>query len=356
MKKIYLLIFFTTFFAKGFSQNCISLGCAGAYSGITTINTLPLTFAGPELGCYNGFQYEQVFWQFFYSPTGGDLTQTFTPTSNTNLAINYTIFDEGTTAPTAIACPIDGSAWANIACDLNDHFNQPVGPGLFGVTATTTAGHYYAIAIIIWEDVGNYGQTSYTFDISTPQLGGINLTSGNCPGVLPVILSSFNAKVNSCNVDLNWVANSQSNFKNYEVQYSTNGINFQTVATIPLQSSENYYYQHANPAQGTIYYRLKMTDIDGRSEYSKIIPLSLACNANVIRVYPNPVHNILYINITNVRNNIPIAKLFDNNGKLVYSGQMKKGENLINMSKLSKGVYLLNLKNSEEVQNIKVVK
>ena len=80
---------------------------------------------------------------------------------------------------------------------------------------------------------GGPGDNSYTFDISTPDLGGVNFTSADCPSILPVSLISFDAKVNNCIVNLNWRATSETNFKDYEVQYSTDGANFQTISTIP---------------------------------------------------------------------------------------------------------------------------
>lgn len=43
-------------------------------------------------------------------------------------------------------------------------------------------------------------------------------------------------------------------------------------------------------------------------------------------------------------------------GKLVYSSTFQNRINSIDMSKYSGGVYLLDLKNSSETQNIKIVK
>ena len=359
MKKIYPLLLLTFLCVEGFSQRCISLGCAKQYSGIATDGAISDSGIVSGLGCYNGYGLRQIFWEYFFSPSGGDFTQTFTPTSGTDLALNYVIFDQGTLAPASINCPVNTSGWSQIACDITDHPNQPLGPGLFGVTATTTIGHYYAIAIINWQGISDGDDSSYTFDTNTPQIEGVDVDASNCPGTLPVSLSDFSATSTNCVVNLDWVAQLQSNFKNYEVQASTDGLNFQSVATIPgvtQGADQKFSYQDLNAKQGNNFYRLKMTDEDGKIAYSKIVSMNSTCNRNVVLTYPNPVHGILTVNIPGSPNGLTVARLYSSSGKLVYSGTFQNGINSVDMSKYSSGVYLLNLKNSSETQNIKIVK
>ncbi len=359
MKKIYPLLLFTFLCVKGFSQNCVSLGCAAAHTGLATNGTLT-PIGATNLGCYDPYNYTQIFWEFVYSPSGGDFTQIVTPSSGTNLALNFVIFDEGIVAPSSVDCPVDASTWIEIACDLIDHPNQPSGPGLFGVTATTASGHYYAIAIINWQSTTDgTGDASYTFDLSTPQIGGVDVDASNCPGTLPVTLSSFTATSANCVVNLSWVAQLQSNFKNYEVQTSTDGLHFENVATISGKgegTDQKFSYQDLNAKQGNNFYRLKMTDADGKIAYSKVVSLNSTCNRNVVLTYPNPVHGILTVNIPGSPNGLTVARLYSSSGKLVYSGTLQNGVNCIDMSKYSSGVYLLNLKNASESLNIKIVK
>ena len=365
MKKICFLFLFIAY-TKGFSQQCISLGCAANYGTQTADGTLS-NLSGALLGgaCYgSGATFKQVFWQFFYSPAGGDFTQTYTPVidGGGQLDLDYIVYDMGVSAPSAVACPIDPTSWTMVICNNIGGFDLPTGPGVAGSGGdvfTTTLGHYYAIAVILWQGISNGGDASYSFDIGNPQLAGIDLTIANCPAVLPVRLSSFNARVNNCIVDLDWTAEFEINYKNYEVQYSIDGIRFQTIATIAggiSASYQKYTFQHERPSHGNIYYRLKMTDNDGKFEYSKVMALKLACNQSTLLVYPNPVNDILNVNISNFQNDVTTARLFDFDGKLIYLGQMISGTNIIDMKKFAKGVYLLNLKNRAETQNIKIIK
>jgi hypothetical protein len=335
----------------------VSLGCAASRGTITTNGSLSLqsgslgTCTGP--GGVGAGPYRQVFWQYFLS-TGGDFTQTFTPTTPADLLdLDWVAFDIGSTLPSnsPFFCPT-GNTWTQVACDVNGGSGLPTGPG-FGANpaVTTTSGHYYAIGVFYYQAI------TTGFTIGTPQLGGVDLTNAaNCfATVLPVNLSLFDARANSCSVDLSWTAETETNFSDYEVQYSTNGSSFQTIGTVAASKSRNYSYEHANPAQGKIYYRLKMVDLDGSFEYSKVIALNLNCNRAEVVVYPNPVTDKVNINITNAQSET-IAHLFDNTGKLVFTGTMTNGTNSINMSKFTSGMYLLVLKNNFETQNLKIIK
>lgn len=357
---------------KGFSQpGCVVLGCAKAQTGVITDGSLPnfLVVDGavdPPGLCFEGNNTKQIFWEFFFSPSGGDFVQGFFETAGGTgtLDLDYNVFDMGTTAPTPaqLTCPISIATWTEVPgqCNFAGSAGLITGPGQGvqagtneGNTLTTVTGHYYAIAISMWQGPGNF-----SFDATAPTLGGNPLTAANCLDiVLPVTLSSFSARVNDCAVNLNWTSEIESDFKDYEVQYSSDGRDFTTIATLPAQSSsKNYSYRQNNPQQGKGYYRLKMVDIDGKSNYSKTIAMKLDCSKSQLLVYPNPVFDVLNINITNSEDNSTRAKLFDANGRLIYSNNMISGTNTINMANLPKGIYLLQLINSTEVQNLKIIK
>jgi hypothetical protein len=377
MKKIFTFLLFVSMlsFGKAFSQpGCVSLGCASAHTAVATDGSLPDFLVDgtidPPGSCFNGTTTKQVFWEFFFSPLGGDFIQGFFESAGgTALDIDYNVFDMGTTAPTpaSLTCPISIAAWTEVAgqCNRVGSTGLTTGPGQGvqagfneGNTLTTVLGHYYAIAISIWQGVSNTGVPSYNFDATAPTLGGNPLNASNCVAiVLPVTLSSFTASANNCTVNLNWTSEIESDFNNYEVQYSSNGKDFTTVASLPAQAtSKNYSFQQNNPPQGKAYYRLRMVDIDGNLDYSKTIAMKLDCGKRQVFVYPNPVTDVLNINITNSQDNSTRAKLFDANGKLIYSNNMISGTNTVNMLNWPKGIYLLQLINTTEVQNIKIIK
>jgi len=359
-------------FGKVFSQSCISLGCASSHTAVTTDGTLPsIPVVDPPPGsCYVGAPsgYKQIWWEFFFSPLGGDFVQGFSESAGgTALDLDYVTYDVGTTAP-LISCPIDITGWTELDCINVGSGAQTTGPGQTapqGTTLTTLAGHYYAIAIVVWQGVDviwagepTGGAASYQWDASAPTLGGLPLTIANCVDIaLPVKLSAFTARANNCTVNLNWTSDIETDFSNYEVQYSSDGKDFTTIASLPAQTtSRNYSFLQNNPPQGKAFYRLRMVDIDGKAEFSKTIAMKLECGNRQVFVYPNPVTNVLNINISNSQDNSTRAKLFDANGRLIYSNNMISGTNTINTASLPKGIYLLQLINTTEVQNLKIIK
>lgn len=353
MKHKYLLFFIVCnfFLVSGYTQNCTSLGCADNY-GSQTINTAVSSVNSGT--CYFIF-YKQVYWQFFYSPSGGNFTQTYTPTSTGDpLDLDYEIFDIGLSGPGSVTCPVNTTGFTTVLCMTNTTLGTPTGPGIDAIM-NTVAGHFYAIAIYAYQD----SDPTYSFTIGTPQIGGVNLSAMNCPGVLPVKLSSFEAKVKNCQVNLDWIAESESQFKQYELELSKDGRNFQTITTLVSQGAgynNKYTYNHTDPVQGKNFYRLKMIDQDGRIEYSKIIVLNLSCSGSTVLTYPNPVTDFLNVNITDTHNEKTIASLYNSNGKLVYIGSMKNGTNNIDMTNFAKGIYILQLKNNAGTQNRKIIK
>ncbi len=72
-------------------------------------------------------------------------------------------------------------------------------------------------------------------------------------------------------------------------------------------------------------------------------------------IYPNPAVGRLYINRTNSNSAANMFRLFDQFGKLSGSGKISEGENVIDVSGLSAGVYMIQLISVEEVMSQLVV-
>jgi len=66
-------------------------------------------------------------------------------------------------------------------------------------------------------------------------------------------------------------------------------------------------------------------------------------------VYPNPVSDILHI----ISETEYSARLFDLNGRLVHSGT---NDQIINMTRMGKGVYLLELTAGGKTTRLKIVR
>lgn len=119
--------------------------------------------------------------------------------------------------------------------------------------------------------------------------------------LLPVELINFHGIAVGQSVHLSWASTNEVNNLKFEVQKSTNGINWEAIHFIGGQSTTNevqkYKYQDLNPFSGTNYYRLKQVDHDGSFEYSKVITVGYNNSGNSINVFPNPSNRLIKIQI-----------------------------------------------------------
>jgi hypothetical protein len=115
----------------------------------------------------------------------------------------------------------------------------------------------------------------------------ITNASGATP--LPVNFISFTAQPNSGNVDLNWVVGDNAQASSYEVDRSSDGVNFTKIAVLPNNADQtNYSFVDANAGGGTHYYRVLETDQDGKSIYSKVVSATIAGGDFSVAVLNNP--------------------------------------------------------------------
>ena len=110
--------------------------------------------------------------------------------------------------------------------------------------------------------------------------------------VLPVELASFVGRPNGCLVDLQWHTESEENFSHFELERSENGRDFKKIAALAGNGGTGVPFSYSyldKLAAVQNYYRLKMIDLDGTVEFSKVISVKTDCeNRKAFTLYPNP--------------------------------------------------------------------
>lgn len=129
---------------------------------------------------------------------------------------------------------------------------------------------------------------------------GTNYTYTVEPVPTPIILSGFSGYVRECQAYLKWSSKAEVNFSGYTIQSSTDGIRFKDIAFIPGKGSSSYAYLDSKNSGAVFYYRLKMTDNDGKTDFSPVTAVDLNCDHSFVRVFPNPASSQ-----ANVQLNIP---------------------------------------------------
>ncbi len=155
--------------------------------------------------------------------------------------------------------------------------------------------------------------------------------------VLPVTLVSFSAVSYNCNNLITWKSSEEINFKNYELTYSSNGNNFESIATINAKGNNSDYTFNHNTLIGNCFYRLKMIDKDNSIKYSHIISVNSNCNPSGFSVYPNPFSDKL--KVANAAGT-EIFVLTNSIGQTIYTG---KNISQQDFSHLKKGIYFLKI-------------
>jgi len=154
---------------------------------------------------------------------------------------------------------------------------------------------------------------------------------------LPIDLVSFEGEKMSNSNMLKWVTSSEINNSYFTVEKSKDGKVFEILGTVEGAGNSSvqlsYNMLDSKPHLVT-YYRLKQTDYDGKYKYSKIISVS---NSGVedLKLYPNPVKDKLTISS---KKNIQKIEVLDISGKKVRLEKVT--DNVIDISTLSKGIYI----------------
>jgi hypothetical protein len=154
-------------------------------------------------------------------------------------------------------------------------------------------------------------------------------------GALAVKLISFNGTAQNQKNELNWNITTSSDPDFFELQKSTDGANFTTIATVPGKSGLDNgtaiaYHYTDNSASGKSIYRLKMVDIHGAITYSNIVYINEPTTSNQsVKVFPTIITNNLITIQSSVTMNNAAISITDMQGRIISSrtlGHLSAGQ------------------------------
>ncbi len=194
------------------------------------------------------------------------------------------------------------------------------------------------------------------------QFNGITGFSGGTAAItifnspLPVALSNFEATAENCEVELKWQSESETNFSHYILESSEDGVNYEFVHEVPTlvstSTEKKYSYTDSNITTDK-FYRLKMLNLDGSYDYSKVVIAKSVCaDISGLELYPNPVGfdltslNVKFRSKKEMDAQVVITNTLGNQ-QLVIPMQTTKGLNHlgIDVSNLADGVYIVTIRN-----------
>lgn len=152
------------------------------------------------------------------------------------------------------------------------------------------------------------GYYDYSADKMAPQTvrvvvpvfaGADKVTFGN-GSVLPLRLVSFDAKNAGKAVELSWLTANEQGLSHFDIERSRDAIRFEkltTVKAIDISSGNSYLSTDDQPYAGTSFYRLKSVDKNGAFTYSKHVRVIQGRFNGEVKLYPNPSHDKLLIDL-----------------------------------------------------------
>ncbi|MEO6252405.1 MAG: endonuclease [Ferruginibacter sp.] len=175
-----------------------------------------------------------------------------------------------------------------------------------------------------------------------------------CTGLLPVTIIDFTAQKNNESVLLKWYATFEANFKKYEIERSTNGSGFYKIGEVEGRNLADYSFTDNNlPNANTVYYRLKMIDIDGQFSNSKTVVIKISNNFSNALVYPNPTKEKLTVKLQQPLTANSRLIITDLSGRIVWQQQVTGGQKIIDLElgSFAVGRYFIKISNHNELIN-----
>lgn len=233
------------------------------------------------------------------------------------------------------------------------YLNSAIGRGTIG-----NAGNSTLISIA---DSSNNGAETVVDPNNNGNAGeaGENIPTPFNFSILPVRFINVAATLNNkTSAAIKWVvATPTINAEKFEVEYSSNALNWTPLATIKITNSNQAGYQfiHQDIPAGNLYYRIKQVDNNGQYVYSRTVLLHNKTGANNYSSYPNPAGNYIIVAAPYFATGKTAIELFDATGRKILIKQMQSATEEINTAHLPAGSYLLKLQHDDVVQFKKVL-
>lgn len=179
--------------------------------------------------------------------------------------------------------------------------------------------------------------------------------------VLPVNRLELSAEKHNGVVTLNWITEDEDNSSRFYIEQSFDGAAFDKIGTTAAAGKttglSTYIFTTDVTAitKPAVYYRIKLTDADGKITLSNIVSVRLNEQPSV-QVWPNPFMEQISVSFKSRIASAVTVLLFNRDGKLMQSKQQMvlPGSNVLvlnNLQQFPAGIYVLKIKNSNGTIN-----
>ncbi len=225
-------------------------------------------------------------WYYIQAQTSGTIDITLIP-NNPSGDYDIAVYGPNVTCSSlgpALRCTDSGNTGNTGLGNGAADFTEDVTGDGWVASINATAGDTYIIMVDEW----------------TPNsAGGYQLNFGGTASldciILPIELSSFDVEydVNTATSLVRWTTSSERDNDFFEVERSKDGVHYEVIGKVDAVGNSTletqYILADPKPFAGVNYYRLKQTDINGKSRYSAIKTINILDEKyDVMSVFPNP--------------------------------------------------------------------
>jgi GH35 family endo-1,4-beta-xylanase len=177
--------------------------------------------------------------------------------------------------------------------------------------------------------------------------------------VLPVTLTSFEARRSSDKVAITWSTTNEINNDKYVIERSSDGTTYTPLITVKANANGHYNYSvfDDKPIKGINYYRLVQYDKDGRKTNFGVRIVNFGTNENLyVQVYPNPATSYFTVRTEADASSKSNVTLTDGIGRILKTFTMPaSGVYNISAQGLVKGIYFIRIDKNGINSTIKVL-
>ena len=183
----------------------------------------------------------------------------------------------------------------------------------------------YDVSTNSWINTGGSatGMSSTTGSVTSIPLTVLgSLSIGSVSFIVPLQFLSITAEKKTTHTLVEWKTTNEVNVKQHEIQRSQTNNGFITIGKLPAHNTGNddvYFYPDTDNLEGTIYYRIKSVDIDGKYKYSKVVSVSHTSN-DIISLKNNPVQKSINLVLSSTKPGAFSYQLISTSGSLVQQG------------------------------------
>ncbi len=177
-------------------------------------------------------------------------------------------------------------------------------------------------------------------------------------GALPVEFITIGAAQTMNAIQVSWEASCDNATSHFIIEKSADGLSFTNIgvvkaAIVAARCVTNYSFTDNRPSGGINYYRIKGFNKDGNFRLSGLARVNANANGQLVQLYPNPVHNVLTLQLTNLEKGAYTIRVNDMSGKLLQVSRFNVAltfqTSTVNVAPLAPGKYMVSLVNEKGV-------